>query len=289
MRARMKRRQMYRRVVIVVAVVGILALLIVGFYFAYSAANQFSPDVGKLVSSSDISTLQQLSAAPYGPSGSSLLPNVKNYTGTPFTSDGKPLLVYIGADYCPFCASQRWAMVLALLRFGNFTNLSYMASSPSEGDYVTFSFHGSSYTSKYLVFQAFEQQDRNNQPLDAVPSNYTGAFSQYGSSYPFMNFGNRYIISGSLIPPDLLNGKNWSTVMNEIRSGTNLGTDIKESANVITALICTITSNQPGSVCNQSPINGLVISIDSYVPSAPGMVAPSSSLLAVVPADLRNE
>ena len=38
-------------------------------------------------------------------------------TGTPLTSDGKPELLYLGAEYCPFCAAQRWAMVNALSRF----------------------------------------------------------------------------------------------------------------------------------------------------------------------------
>src|SRR4051812_14747932 len=32
------------------------------------------------------------------------------------TADGKPLVLYVGAEYCPFCAAQRWAMVQALSR-----------------------------------------------------------------------------------------------------------------------------------------------------------------------------
>jgi hypothetical protein len=41
----------------------------------------------------------------------------------PLTADGKPLVLYVGAEYCPFCASQRWAVVVALSRFGTFSNL----------------------------------------------------------------------------------------------------------------------------------------------------------------------
>src|SRR5574342_1244952 len=41
----------------------------------------------------------------------------------PLTSDGKPLVVYLGAEYCPFCAAQRWGLVVALPRFGTFDNL----------------------------------------------------------------------------------------------------------------------------------------------------------------------
>ena len=33
----------------------------------------------------------------------------KAITGQPaLTADGKPLVVYIGAEYCPYCAAQRW-------------------------------------------------------------------------------------------------------------------------------------------------------------------------------------
>src|SRR5438552_15983758 len=26
----------------------------------------------------------------------------------PLTADGKPLVLYVGAEYCPYCASERW-------------------------------------------------------------------------------------------------------------------------------------------------------------------------------------
>src|SRR5688572_33391144 len=32
------------------------------------------------------------------------------------TEAGKPLVLYVGAEYCPFCAAQRWPMVVALSR-----------------------------------------------------------------------------------------------------------------------------------------------------------------------------
>ena len=38
------------------------------------------------------------------------------------TSSGMPEMLYIGADYCPFCAITRWGMIVALMRFGNMVN-----------------------------------------------------------------------------------------------------------------------------------------------------------------------
>ncbi len=36
---------------------------------------------------------------------------------------GKPQFLYIGAEYCPYCAAQRWATIVALSRFGTFSKL----------------------------------------------------------------------------------------------------------------------------------------------------------------------
>jgi hypothetical protein len=266
MKAHVKRKQLYRRVTIILIVAAVTVTLVVGFYFAYTAANRFSDLIGKPVSSSDITSLQQLSRSPYGPSGAALISQVKTSTDIPYATGGKPILVYIGADYCMYCAAQRWPLVLSLMRFGNFTGLGYMASGVSEGDYATFTFHGSSYSSRYIVFQSFENRDRNDQPLDNIPTNYTGPFSTYGSAYPFLNFGNKYIVTGALLDPSLLTGKDFQGVFSDIRSNSTLGTQVKEVANVFTSLICKLTGNQPQSVCNQAPINGMTFQIAAYGP-----------------------
>ena len=279
---------MYRRVTITAVIVGIVVLLVVGFYLVYTASTKNDALIGQPVSDSDLASLRQLSLPPYGPSGSGLLSDVKNYTGSPLTVNGKPLVVYIGADYCPYCSIQRWVLVLSLERFGNFTNLIYMASSQAEGDYATFTFSNITYTSKYISFQAFENRDRNNQPLQTVPANYTSVWSQYGSEYPFANFGNRYIIPASLLLPNDMAGKSWADILASVAAGDSLGTQIKEATNVMTALVCKVTNNQPTSVCSQSPINGLVISIEAFVPPSAGYVSQAFSVqpttpLAVVP------
>ena len=37
---------------------------------------------------------------------------------TALTEAGLPEMLYMGAEYCPFCAAERWAMVMALSKFG---------------------------------------------------------------------------------------------------------------------------------------------------------------------------
>ena len=47
----------------------------------------------------------------------------------PLTSGGKPVMLYMGAEYCPYCAAERWAIIIALSRFGTFTGVSATTSS----------------------------------------------------------------------------------------------------------------------------------------------------------------
>jgi hypothetical protein len=45
---------------------------------------------------------------------------------------GKPEVLYIGAEYCPYCGTERWSMIVALSRFGTFRGLKEIRSSPTD-------------------------------------------------------------------------------------------------------------------------------------------------------------
>ncbi len=51
----------------------------------------------------------------------------------PLAANGKPELLYIGAEYCPYCAAERWAMIVAMSRFGTFSGLATVKSAASNG------------------------------------------------------------------------------------------------------------------------------------------------------------
>ncbi len=57
--------------------------------------------------------------------------------------DGKPEVLYIGA-YCPFCAAERWAAIVALSRFGTFSVLRTVHSSSTDVDASTPAFTSTS-------------------------------------------------------------------------------------------------------------------------------------------------
>ena len=269
LRARMKRRQRVRTITIAVTIVVIAASLVIGFYLALNTGGSaLDKQIGQPVSASDMTRLNQISNGAYGPSGSSLLvtsgpgQNLKSATGAPFMDNGKPVVVYIGGDFCPYCAVERWSLIISLSRFGNFSNLHYMTSASNEGDFATFTFTGSSYSSKYLSFQPIEQEDRNRNVIATVPANYSAAFT---NSYPFVNFGNKYILQTLIPNPNLIGGKNWTQILSEIASSDSTGSVLLQGANADSALICKITNGQPGSVCNNFAVSSTTIGLGASV------------------------
>lgn len=61
---------------------------------------------------------------------------------------GKPSVIYIGAISCIYCAESRWAMALALSRFGSFSKLYIGYSSIGDGDVPTLYWNADNYTTK---------------------------------------------------------------------------------------------------------------------------------------------
>ena len=184
--------------------------------------------------------------------------------GSALTSGGKPEFLYIGAEYCPYCAAQRWAMIVALSRFGTFSGLSTIHSSSIDtpANIPTWTFYKSSYTSKYLAFTPVELT--TNVPDSSSPSNYvplqtaTAAqqvlWKQYdpAGSIPFMDIGGKYAAVGNPQPfgPLDLQGMTWNQVAAALRDpSSTIGQGALGTANYITAAICKLTGNQPASAC----------------------------------------
>jgi hypothetical protein len=197
----------------------------------------------------------------------------KVITGQPqLVVNGKPLIFYYGAEYCPFCAAQRWPMVVALSRFGTFTGLkvTHSAADDSFPNTPTLSFHGATYTSDYLVFQGVEtttnvRQGNGYGPLDQPTADQQALVAKYDAppyvdgdaagTIPFMDFANKALQSASSYGPSTLAGMTPQQVADALSDPTNnVAQEIDGSANAITALLCQITGNQPGNVCSSAAV-----------------------------------
>src|SRR6266568_183753 len=80
-------------------------------------------------------TLDRAAAGPVYPAKGSTYPHAIRTIrprGPLLTASGKPEIVYVGAEYCPFCAAERWALSVALSRFGSFSGLRLIHSSSTD-------------------------------------------------------------------------------------------------------------------------------------------------------------
>jgi hypothetical protein len=203
-------------------------------------------------------------------------PPVKAITGgTPLTVNGKPEMLYLGAEYCPYCAAERWSMIVALSRFGTFSGLATVHSAAVNGggssepypNTPTWTFANAKYTSQYLTFSPVETQTnipdkstRSYTNLQTPTSAQQALLSKYdvppyvpagsNGSIPFIDFGNKYVIAGASYSPQVLAGLSWSTIGADLTNTSSpVAKAIDGTANYITAAICKMTGNQPASAC----------------------------------------
>jgi Domain of unknown function (DUF929) len=181
---------------------------------------------------------------------------------------GLPLVTYLGAEYCPFCAAERWALVAALGRFGTFSNLqlSHSASDDVYPNTPTFSFAGSSYSSPYVEFSPVELQSNvrsgnSYQTLQTPTPAQTQVLQKYDAppyvprqsagAIPFVDFGGQYVGSGASYDPSVLRGLTAEQIAASLSDpNTPQAKAILGQANALTAAICSATGNTVAEVCS---------------------------------------
>ena len=223
-------------VVLAVAVILVIASLGTGKAAPVGSAIAFAPAPASITSALANVTPQQLAAAGLSPSASSI---ASVFAATPgqksITDSGKPVLVYMGAEYCPYCAAARWPLTIALLRFGKFTGLGTVGSSASDvyANTHTFSYWHATYSSSWLVFQSTEFESNvctaalvsgncssGYKQLQAASKANSTLFGTYDTEkyfpqdaqggatsgwIPFLDWGGKFVESGGLYNPGLIN------------------------------------------------------------------------------------
>jgi thiol-disulfide isomerase/thioredoxin len=231
-------------------------------------------------------------AGPAGPTGASLTALTDKVTSVPasafdqvgigtvktppttisraaLTSGGKPEVLYIGAEYCPYCAAERWAMIAALSKFGSFKGLSTIRSAAVDGtgasepfpNTATWTFAHASYTSKYLTFTPVEEftniPDKSTggyTTLDTPTAEQQALIQKYDTAnqgaIPFIDYGNKYMSVGASYDPGVLSGLSWSQIADDMHAPSSaVAKGVLGTANYATAAICGLTGDQPTNVC----------------------------------------
>ena len=194
-------------------------------------------------------------------------PPITPISNTPLTSGGKPEMLYIGAEFCPYCAAMRWSMAVALSRFGTFTTPLrgiHSSSTDTDPNTPTLTFYKSSYSSKYLTFTPVENETISRGPLQNTTAAQQALWAKYdtsttdgvtGTGYPFIDFGNKYVIKLPLYDPGVLAGMTWAQVASALHNPNSpVAQGALGVANLITAAICKTTGGQPGNVCTSAGV-----------------------------------
>ena len=248
-----------------ITIVAIVVLVGAFIAFAKFQNNQAAAGVGDPVPSAVLKTLSTIPDSDFEKVGTGTTQVAFNAAApnTPLlTANGKPEVVYVGAEYCPYCAAERWGTVIALNRFGSFKGLVLMRSSATDKfpNTATLSFRNATYTSQYITFNSTETQDRDGVALATPPADITQIFTTYDSqgSIPFMSYGNQYLTIGAPFFPTMLTGLDWQQVATQLQDpNSDASKAIISSANYQTAAICKITDNKPANVCTTPIIQQL--------------------------------
>jgi len=269
----------------VVVVLAVLVILLVSLTGKKAAGSGFGM---RIAPAAVVYAIGHVSPSAFADAGST--PSASGpYTGSitalkapqpPLTRDGKPLIAYMGSNWCPECAATRWPFAVALSRFGTFKGLRITVSSATDNpaSVNTLSFYGSTYKSPYIAFLPDEMcsdipssstsvgvLDCNGyKPLQPLSGTTRKLFDKYDyapyetgqsqDAIPFIDFADKFIEDGALMDPTILTG------LTQVQIAHSLGNPIASpaqtilvTANYYTAAICKLTNNKPGSVC-QMPV-----------------------------------
>lgn len=282
------RRRSWNQSYMIAIVIGLIAVIVIAFVVISHIQTTVSPPAA--ASSQVFKDVTQVD------------PNILSVAGTgklqsPFKATqgnppaltgptGKPEFLYIGGEYCQPCAAQRWAMVVALSRFGTFSQLYQITTSPvdSPPGLSTFTFYpklykAPVYISQYIDFVPVEEFTNVQNSNGSYPTLQTPTAAQQklfatydappyidaanAGSIPFIDIANKYIAiglaSGAGQSPAFstqdISGKQWSDIANSLAdTSSTISQHILGSANYLTAGICMATGQQPGSVCSTGVI-----------------------------------
>ncbi|MGH9104312.1 MAG: DUF929 family protein [Acidimicrobiales bacterium] len=191
------------------------------------------------------------------------------------TLAGKPEILYIGAEWCPFCAAERWPLVMALSKFGRFGPLRGTKSSSTDSfpDTPTFSFDRAVYSSKYLAFVAVEQQTRTGGRLRRPTNEEKALFDKWdrppyvaaghAGAIPFVYLGGRYLQVGSQYVAEAISAMSFAKAVRYLTSAHNATSrNAQAAAGFFVGDLCVLTHNEPAAVCSRVParLKGLTAS-----------------------------
>lgn len=255
------RRARRRRVAVIVgSAVGVLAVIgvivAIGVSKSSKPADRSRPEASAAVVAA-VTGVPQSTLDTIGAGTVTATP--KPVSDPPLTAGGKPSVLYIGAEFCPYCAAERWPLVQALSRFGTFSGLKTTHSSPTDvfPNTSSFSFVATGYTSDVVAFTGKELETVTGAPLDQPTAAENALWKKYTGrgSFPFLDIAGKYVITGPSYDPTVLKGLTPEQIAEQLADPSSaVARAVDGAANVLTAAICKSTGNKPTSVCTAAGV-----------------------------------
>lgn len=188
--------------------------------------------------------------------------------GQPRLADaGKPEVLFVGGEFCPYCAAERWGLVAALARFGKFSGLDAMQSASNEAFPATptFTFVQTRYHSPYVAAVLIEHYGEQKNPagtayeqLEPLPGADRVLMDKYGGAtpgvpagtLPFLDVANRAIVDGASFSPAVfqqLTSAQIATALSDAKAPSTQA--VVATANYLSAAICAADGERPADVC----------------------------------------
>jgi Domain of unknown function (DUF929) len=188
----------------------------------------------------------------------------------PLRSGGRPEIMFLCAEYWSKCAAERWALVMALSKFGTFTTLKGTTSSATAASprTPTFSFYGAAYSSKYLTLVTDELETNTDvgageYPLLQAPTIQEmtmmkawdrAPYTTITLSLPFAYIGGEFLLTTAQYDASAISQMSFQAAASIMSSGISpVSRHAEAAAGYLIADFCALTRDQPARVCSQVP------------------------------------
>jgi len=179
--------------------------------------------------------------------------------GPPLTIDGKPAIVFVSEESCPFCAAERWPLVVALSHFGTWSDLGSTRSSATDvyPNTATFSFRAAHLRSAEIALRTTELADNTGRPLQPetpLDAKLMGVYdvppfvnsADQSGAVPFLDIANHYILAGAQYNPQILAGLSSAQIASQLRHPSSpVAQAIDGSARIIFTAIDQVLHDAP--------------------------------------------
>jgi Domain of unknown function (DUF929) len=266
--ARHARNRRYGFISIVVVVVVVAALVIVKVSGGGGGSSSATGDIPSPPRGTPIApaTLAKLASVPLSTLAAAptdgILTQPQAISGSPLSTNSKPELLFVGAEFCPYCAAERWAMYVALSKFGTFSpEPGRIHSATLDGNVPTLTFYGTNYTSPYFTFTPIETYtnhstaDGSYVPLQSLTNEQNQLWQSIaGGHWPFLDFDGKSALVGAQYSYAPMENLSFPTVAAQVgNNSTVIGANINAGAHQLIQTICLdLSAHQPANVCSDS-------------------------------------